>query len=229
MIASSTTMPTVRVRPSTVNVFSVKPKKYITMKVPRIEVGMASSTFRVVDQEPRNTQQTSPVSRAARSRVKRISSMACLTKIVLSKLTPRDMPSGRSRCDLLELRPHAVAHLHRVRAAQLADAEADGRLALGAGEAAPVLEAVLHHRHVLQADRRALAVGHHELAEGLDVDRLALRADVHLPLRRLDAAGGHLQVLACDGLDDVEDGEALGLEPRWRRTRRGSSARGSRR
>ena len=35
---------TTRVRPSTVKVFRVKPRKYITMNVPRIEVGMASST-----------------------------------------------------------------------------------------------------------------------------------------------------------------------------------------
>ena len=96
MIASSTTMPTTSVRPSTVNVFNVKLKKYITMKVPRIEVGIARRTFTVLDHDPRNSQQTRPVSSAARSSVSRISSIARSMKTVLSKRTPTLTPSGRS-------------------------------------------------------------------------------------------------------------------------------------
>ena len=84
---------------------------------------------------------------------------------------------------------------------------------IGAGEAAPVLEAVLDHRHVREAHRGAVAVGDHEVAEALDVDRLALGAHVHLALRALDAAGGHLEVLARDRAVHVRDGQALGLEP----------------
>ncbi len=74
--------------------FRVKPKTYMTMKVPRIEVGIASSTLRVVDQEPRNTQQTRPVKSAASTSVKRISLIAFSTKTVLSKLTDMKRPSG---------------------------------------------------------------------------------------------------------------------------------------
>ena len=94
MIASSTTMPTTRVRPSTVYVFRVKPNTYMTMNVPRIDVGIASRTLRVVDQEPRKTQQTTLVRSAARMRVKRISLIARSMKTVVSKLTARKSPSG---------------------------------------------------------------------------------------------------------------------------------------
>ena len=79
------------------NVFKVKPNTYITMKVPRIEVGIARSTFKVVVQDPRKTQQTSPVSTEARTRVKRISPMAFSTKIVVSQFTNSVRPSGRLR------------------------------------------------------------------------------------------------------------------------------------
>ena len=73
---------------------SVKPNTYITMKVPRIEVGIASSTLSVVDHEPRNTQHTRLVSSAAITSVNRISLIARSTKTVVSKLTARNSPSG---------------------------------------------------------------------------------------------------------------------------------------
>ena len=73
---------------------SVKPNTYITMKVPRIEVGIASSTLSVVDHEPRNTQHTRLVSSAAITSVNRISSIARSTKTVVSKLMTISRPSG---------------------------------------------------------------------------------------------------------------------------------------
>ena len=76
--------------------FRVNPNTYMTMNVPRIDVGMASRTLRVVDQEPRNTQQTTLVRSAARMRVKRISLIARSMKTVVSKLTARKSPSGSS-------------------------------------------------------------------------------------------------------------------------------------
>ena len=96
MMASSTTIPTTRVRPSTVKVFKVKLRKYITMNVPRIEVGIARSTLIVVENDPRNSQQTNPVRSAARTSVSRISSIARSMNTVLSKRTPTLTPSGRS-------------------------------------------------------------------------------------------------------------------------------------
>ena len=73
---------------------SVKPNTYITMKVPRIEVGIASSTLSVVDHEPRKTQHTRLVSSAAITSVNRISSIARSTKSVVSKLMTMNRPSG---------------------------------------------------------------------------------------------------------------------------------------
>ena len=73
---------------------SVKPNTYITMKVPRIEVGIASSTLSVVDHEPRKIQHTALVSSAASTSVNRISWIACSMKTVVSKLMTRNRPSG---------------------------------------------------------------------------------------------------------------------------------------
>ncbi len=66
----------------------------MTMNVPRIEVGMASRMLTVVDQEPRNSQQTKPVNSAASRRVKRISRIDRSTKTVVSQLTSSFSPSG---------------------------------------------------------------------------------------------------------------------------------------
>src|SRR5579863_10304724 len=50
MMASSTTTPMERDKARRVKVFRVKPKKYMTMKVPKSEVGMAKKTLKVEDQ-----------------------------------------------------------------------------------------------------------------------------------------------------------------------------------
>ena len=94
MIASSTTMPMARLRPSSVKVLSVKPKKYSTMKVPMIEVGIASSTLKVAVQLPRNSQHTSDVTSAASTSVNLNSSTESSMNLVVSKLTAIFMPSG---------------------------------------------------------------------------------------------------------------------------------------
>ena len=130
-------------------VLRVKPKTYITMNVPRIEVGMASSTLRVVDHEPRKSQQTRPVSSAASTRVKRISLIACSTKTVVSKLMARNRPSGScfsiSASRARTSRPTCTAFAPR----SLVMPKPIAGSPIGAGEAAPVLEPVLDHRHVL--------------------------------------------------------------------------------
>ena len=144
----------------------------------------------------------------------RISSIASSTKVVVSKLTSRRSPSGSWRLisSILALtsRPTCTALAPR---SFVMPKPIDG-LAHGAADAPPVLEAVLDHRHVPEAHRRAAPVGDDEVAEGRDVDGLALGAHVHLALGALDAPGRHLQVLARDGAVDVEHREALRLEPR---------------
>src|SRR5262245_28766118 len=73
MMASSTTIPTDSDSPSSVKVLSVNPQKYITAKVPMMEVGMESSTLKVEEREPRKSQQTSPVRMTERMSVNSIS------------------------------------------------------------------------------------------------------------------------------------------------------------
>ncbi len=123
-------------------------------------------------------------------------------------------PLGQLRLEDLHPRLHVAPHLHRVRAAQLGDAEADRRLAHGPHQAAPVLEPVLDDGDVLQPDRRAVDVGDDQIAEGLEVDGLALGAHVHLARCAFDAAGRNFLMLARDGVVHVEDGQAVRLEPR---------------
>ena len=144
----------------------------------------------------------------------RISSIDLLDEHGGVEVDGDEEPLGELLLDLDEPRPHVAAHLHRVRAAELGDPEPDGRLAHGTADSAAVLQAVLDHRDVAQAHRGAVPVGDDEVAEVLDVDRLALGADVHLAVRPLDAAGGHLEVLALDRGVHVRDGQALRLEAR---------------
>src|SRR6185503_16452651 len=87
-------------------------------------------------------------------------------------------------------------------------------VAVGAGHAPAVLQAVFDHGDVLEADGPALAVGDDEVAEGLEVHGLALRTHVHLALGRLDAPGRHFLVLALDGRGHVLHGQALRLQAR---------------
>jgi hypothetical protein len=94
MMASSTTMPTANESPSSVNVFSVKPRKYIAANVPTIDVGIASSTLIVELIEPRKTQQTRAVSTTDSSIVKKISWIASFTDAVPSKTTSSRRSSG---------------------------------------------------------------------------------------------------------------------------------------
>ena len=95
MIASSTTIPIARLNPKRVNVFRVNPAKDKIIKVPTIDVGIESSTLKVEDQEPKNSQQTSAVKSADIKRVKFSSPTESSMKLVLSKLIPSSIPGGR--------------------------------------------------------------------------------------------------------------------------------------
>src|SRR3990172_8889282 len=74
------------------------------------------------------------------------------------------------------------------------------RLAAEAGAALPLGHAVFDDRHVAQADRAPLALGHDDLAELRDALRLALRGDGPFALGALDAAARQLGVLAAQGV-----------------------------
>src|SRR6185369_4042248 len=204
MMAASTTMPTVRLSPSTVNVFRVNPRKYMTMNVPRMDVGMARSTLNVDDQEPRNSQHTMPVSTAARTRVKRISWIDSSTKTVLSKFTFIDRPSGSDG------RRAAIFDHGDV-------LEADGpALAVGDDEVAEGLEVhgLALRTHVHLALGRLDAAGRHFLVLALDGRGHVLHGQaLRLQARGVEPdADGPLAVAAELDLAHAFDGLELGLE-----------------
>jgi len=67
----------------------------MTATVPSSDIGIASTTFMVLDSEPRKSQQTSAVSSTAKSSSRWISWTESSMKRVRSKLTERSIPSGR--------------------------------------------------------------------------------------------------------------------------------------
>ncbi len=84
MMASSTTMPIARERPSRVKKLIVKPSMSITMNVPKAEVGMERRTLKVEVHDPRKAQQTRPVITTERRTVHSVSAMASLVNLVPS-------------------------------------------------------------------------------------------------------------------------------------------------
>ena len=70
IIASSTTIPITSDKAKSVKVLSVNPKKYIKIKVPKIETGIAKTILIAEESEPINAQHTTDVKIAERIRVK---------------------------------------------------------------------------------------------------------------------------------------------------------------
>jgi len=87
MMASSTTMPMASDMPSSVKKLIVNPSIRMMMNVPSAEVGIESSTLKVEVHEPRNAQQTRPVTTTESSTVSSVSRIASEVKRVPSKLT----------------------------------------------------------------------------------------------------------------------------------------------
>ena len=105
------------------------------------------------------------------------------------EVDPELHPLGQGLLDLGDLGLDALRDRHGVGAALLADAQALRRHAVDARDAPDVLEAVLDERDVVEVDRRPPTsparrrVGHHDLPQGLEVDRLAEDAHVDLAAR----------------------------------------------
>ena len=129
------------------------------------------------------------------------------------------MPSGSAALDLGDLLAHRGGHGDGVGAALLEHAERLERHAVEPRDRVDVLEAVLDERHVLEVDRaRSFDAAHDELAERVEIERLAEQAHVELAPAGVELAAGDLDVLAADGVDDVAGddallGERLGVEP----------------
>ena len=120
-IASSMTMPVASDSASIVMLFSVKPSAFITVKVPMIEVGIASAAMNVTRRLRMKRKTTSAASRPPSSRWCWISSNDCRMNRDWSRIGLTLMSAGSVGLDPLEPRQHAVDHLDRVRARLLAD------------------------------------------------------------------------------------------------------------
>ncbi len=83
-MASSTTIPVARTTPNRVRIFMVKPKRYITKKVPINEMGMAIIGIKVVRQFRRKIKITRTTSINARRMVSSTSEIALRIFIVES-------------------------------------------------------------------------------------------------------------------------------------------------
>ena len=212
MIASSTTMPTASESPSSVNVFSVKPRKCITANVPMMDVGIDSRTLIVEEIEPRKSQHTSAVRSTASTSVSSISWIDSSTGPVASNAIATSTPSGRVPRTSSRRAWTRVGDLDRVRAALLADAQPLRRLHVVARDHAAVLETVLdgrdvgERRHASPRARRRRAPG-----SPRPRGRLAPQPDVQLPLAPFEAARGQLDVLAQERRDHVGRGDVPGV------------------
>ena len=86
--------------------------------------------------------------------------------------------------------------------------------AVDARAAAHVLEAVLDQRDVLEVDRRAGHLAHDDVAQRLEVERLAEHAHVDLAALGLEAAGrAARRARAAGRAITSRDGQAALVEP----------------
>ncbi len=95
IMLSSTTRPTARVSPSMVKVFRVNPKNFIPINVAIIAVGMERIILKAAPSEPKKIQTTNAVRTPERIRVNFNSCIESSIKVVPSKFTPIEVPSGR--------------------------------------------------------------------------------------------------------------------------------------
>jgi hypothetical protein len=118
-------------------------------------------------------------------------------------------PLGQVLGDLGDLLAHRARHHDGVRAALLEDAERLQRHPVEPRDRGHVLEAVLDERDVLEVDRRLLHAADDELAQRLEIERLAEQPHVQLPTARVEQPARHLDVLAPNCVDHVGGDDAL--------------------
>ena len=119
---------------------------------------------------------------------------------------------GQRPVDLVKHLPHALAHRDGVRTALLLHTHALGGSAVHPPDPADVLEPVLHERHVLEVDRRLPHAAQDEIAERLQVQRLAEHANVELAAGGLESPGGQLDMLPPERTAYVSDRQAFRVE-----------------
>ncbi len=173
---------------------------------------MAKSTFIVLESEPRNTQQTSAVSSTARPSSIAISLTESWMKPVVSKMTSSFIPGGRVFCRVADRRGDRLGHADGVGAGLLEDAHRlDGR-AVAPRVRGDVDEAVLDEGDVLNPDDGAAGVADDDVAQGVEVRRLADDPHVELAAAAVEGAPGDVDVLLLDRRHHVGHGDAGGDE-----------------
>jgi hypothetical protein len=120
---------------------------------------------------------------------------------------------GQDGAELVELRLHAVDHLHRVGAGLLADDELDRVLAVQPGEAARLDDAVLGIAEVTHVKRPPAHVRHDEFVEIAHRLDASHRAHGQLAARLIEPPAGQLDVLTGDGIPHLADRQPLGRDP----------------
>jgi hypothetical protein len=105
-----------------------------------------------------------------------------------------------------------VDHGHRVGAGLAPDRQDHGRLPVDVGGRLHVLGAILHLRHVRQADLGPVARGHHQAVELGHAVHAALHAHRQLARALPQVAAGDLKVLVRDGPRHLGHGEVVGAQ-----------------
>ena len=125
---------------------------------------------------------------------------------------------GQGPLDLRHDRPDALDDLDRAVGRQHPEAHEGGRLAAELDLGVVILGAEDDVGHVGQVDDGAVALGHHQLAELLDVLEIGVRDQADADHRALGGADGGEGVVGLQGLPDLgrteaAGGQLLGLEP----------------
>ena len=193
--ASSITMPTASTSASIVRLFSVKSNARMSVNVAMIEVGMASPATIVLRQSRMNSSTVNATSTAPSHRcvLHGVDGAVDEARLVAHHLQV-DV-RGQDGAELVELRLHAVDHLHRVGARLLADDELDRVLAVQPGEAARLDDAVLGVAEVTHVERPPAHVRHDEVVEIAHRLDASHRAHGQLAARLIEPPAGQLDVL----------------------------------
>ncbi len=221
-MASSTTKPVAMVSAISVRLLIEKPARYITPKVPTSDSGTTMLGMIVAGTLRRNRNVTSTTSADGEDQLvlhvldRGADGLGAVAQH--GHFEGRRQAGGELRQQLLD----AVDDLDDVGAGLALDVDQHRRQLVGPGQQAAVLGAVDDVGDVLQADRRAVAVGDDQFLVGLGRAQLIVGVEGERPLRPVEAALGLVDVGGGDDRADALQVEAV----RGQRLRVGLDAHG---